>query len=133
METSGGIHRQLICLSVLNIFLSITAFLGNTLILVALEKDSSLHPPSNLLYRNLATSNLFVQPLRVTYWLSVVNERWNICRNPVVATQTAGYILFLVSLLTMTAISVNRLLALLLGVKYRQVRTLTRTYLVVAV
>ena len=33
-------------LSVFNIFLSITASLGNVLILVSLHKETSLHPPT---------------------------------------------------------------------------------------
>ena len=83
-ELTEGIHNQLICLSVLNIFLSFTAFLGNTLILVALHKESSLHPPSRLLYRSLATTDLGVgiiaEPLNVAFWLCVAGERCNICR-----------------------------------------------------
>ena len=54
-ELTEGLHRQLILFSMLNIFLSITAFLANTLILVALSKEASLHPPSKLLLRSLAT------------------------------------------------------------------------------
>ena len=47
---TAGLHGQLTFISVLNSFFSVTAFLGNTLILVALYKiDSSLHPPSKLL------------------------------------------------------------------------------------
>ena len=38
----------------------------------------------------------------------------------------------LVSLMTMTAISVDRLLALLLGLRYKQIVTLKRTYIIVA-
>ena len=61
-----------------NIFLSITAFLGNTLILVALRKDSSLHPPSKLLYRCLATTDLCVgliaQPMYPAYEASLLNN-----------------------------------------------------------
>ena len=53
--------------SSLNIFLSITASLGNALILVALHKESSLHPPTKLLFQCLAVTNLCVglitQPL----------------------------------------------------------------------
>ena len=94
-ELTGGIHNQLIILSVLNIFLSITAFLGNTLILVALHKDMSLHPPSKLLFRSLAITDLcvgiIVEPFRVTLWLSMVNERWNICRLTVSVVVIAGY------------------------------------------
>ena len=42
-----------------------------------------------------------------------------------------GFILCVVSLWTLTAISVDRLLALLLGLRYRQVVTLQRTYVIV--
>ena len=49
-----GVDGELLFISALNIFLSISAFLGNTLILVALHKETSLYPPSKLLYRNLA-------------------------------------------------------------------------------
>ncbi|CAH3115596.1 unnamed protein product, partial [Pocillopora meandrina] len=46
--------------STIHILLSLTATLGNSLILVALSKESSLHPPSKALYRCLATTDLFV-------------------------------------------------------------------------
>ena len=78
-EFVSGVESELIFLSTLNIFLSITAFLGNTLILVALHKETTLHPPSKLLYRNLAITDLcvgiIVEPVAVTYWTSVVKER----------------------------------------------------------
>ena len=136
-EITGGIHSQLMCLSVLNIFLSIAAFLGNTLILAALHKESSLQPPSKLLFRNLAITDLCVgiiaEPLAVTYWISAVNERWNICRFAAAAASIISCLLCSVSLCTLTAISVDRLLALLLGLRYRQVVTLKRTYVTVIV
>ena len=134
-DLSGEIHVQLTFISALNAILSIAAFLGNTLILVALRKESSLHPPSKVLLRNLATTDLLVglisEPLYVTLLVTVLQEHWNICRylmDPVFVTST---ILCGVSLFTVTAISVDRLLALLLGLKYRQVVTLTRTNVVV--
>ena len=137
VEITGEIHSQLICLSVINSFLSITAFLGNTLILVALHKESSIHPPSKLLFRTLATTDLRVgiiaEPLSVTAWMSMVNEQWNICRCTSTADFCTGYILCSVSLLTLAAISVDRLLALLLGLRYRQVVTLKRIYVAVTV
>ena len=52
--------EQFISFSAVNILLSITASLGNSLILVALHKESRLHPPSKLLYRCLATTDLLV-------------------------------------------------------------------------
>ena len=44
-----------------------------------------------------------------------------------------GYVFSVVSLLTMTVISVDRLLALLLGLRYRQVVTLKRTLMTLIV
>ena len=64
-------------------------------------------------------------------WLSIVNDQHSICRYALTSTFIATYILAPVSLLTLTAISVDRLLALLLGLRYRQVVTLKRTILVV--
>ena len=136
-EVTREAHNHLIFLSALNILLSITAFLGNSLIQVALHRESSLYSPSKLLYRNLAATDLcvgiIVEPLTVTCWISVVNEQWNICRYAIDLASITAYILCSVSLLTLTAISVDRLLALLLGLRYKQVITLKGTYLAVAV
>ena len=124
--------RQLTFISVVNAFLSITAFLGNALILVALRKESSLHPPSKHLLRTLTTTDLCVgliaEPLFVALLVTIVNVHWNICRYVVVVASIVSYILCAVSLLTLTAISVNRLLALLLALRYRQVVTLKLVY-----
>ena len=134
-DITAGIHGQLIFISALNAFLSITAFLGNALILVALRKESSLHPPSKLLLRCLASTDLcvglIVEPLYVTLLVIVMNEHWDICCRVAVAVSIIGRSLCVVSLLTLTAISVDRLLALLLGLRYRQVVTLKRTYVIV--
>ena len=131
-----GFQQQSISFSAINIFLSITAFLGNFLILVALNKESSLHPPSKLLYRSLATTDLLVglvtQSLAATYWMSLVHEHWSLCRYARGAAFVSGFVLSGVSLLTLTAISVDRLLALLLGIKYRQIVTLKRTCIITA-
>ena len=133
-EFVRGVESELIFLSALNIFFFVTAFLGNTLILVALHKETSLHPPSKLLYRNLAITDLCVgiisEPLFVTYFTSVVNERWDICYYADWAASFSGLTLCAVSLLTVTAISVDRLLALLLGLRYRQVVTCRRTCII---
>ena len=118
-ELSEKVHTHLIFLSAINIFLSITAFLGNTLILVALRKESSLHPPSKLLYRNLAITDLCVgiimEPITVTYWISNAIERFDFCQYAIFLTYVIGHALFLLTLFTITAISIDRLLALLLG------------------
>ena len=134
-EFTGEVHNHLLVLLVLNGFVAITAFLANTLILVALHKETSLHAPSKLLFRNLATTDLcvgiIVEPLFVTYLISSLKERWNFCPYVFAVFSITGNILCSASLSTLTAISVDRLLALLLGLRYRQVVTLKRIYRIV--
>jgi len=133
-DSSTRMYGQLALISVFNSFLSITAFFGNALVLAALRKESSLHPSFKVLLRNLATTDICVglisQPLYAALLLTVVNEHWNVCRYVAVIVCITSFILCTVSLLTLTAISVDRLLALLLtlGLRYRQVVTLRRAY-----
>ena len=134
-ELTAGLHGHFTFLSVLNSFLFINTILGNVLILVAFNKESSLHLPSKLLLRSLSATDLCTglisEPITITYWMSVVNGHWNICRYAVVAHFITGYTLSGASLWTMTTIGVDRLLALLLGLRYRQVVTLKRTWVIV--
>ncbi|XP_078369599.1 melanocyte-stimulating hormone receptor-like [Oculina patagonica] len=130
----NGLHQKII-ISALNIPLSITAFLGNLLIIVALQKVSSLHPPSKLLLGCLASTDLCVgliaQPLYVSFlWFSAHSKH---CYYLNVVTFSISVLLCGVSLLALTAISVDRLLALLLGLKYRQMVTLRRVLVVVII
>ena len=115
--------------------MSVTAVLGNILILIALHKESSLHPPSKLLLRSLATTDLLVgliaEPVFVIYCISKANEHWNMFRYASLVGFTSSHIFCGVSVLTLTAISVDRLLALLLGLRYKQVVTLKRNYVIV--
>ena len=133
----GEFKQQSISFSAVNILLSITAILGNSLILAALHKESSLHPPSKLLYRCLATTDLLVglvtQPLYAAYWMSLVHEHWSLCRYSRDAVYISSYALCSVSLSTLTAISVDRLLAKLLGLRYKEIVTLKRTYIILAI
>ena len=113
--------------SALNIFLSITASLGNAMILIALYKVSSIYPPTKLFFRCLAVTDLCVgllaQPFYATFLLSRIRE---VSKNVV---NVLSFILCGVSLLTSAAISVDRPLALLLGLRYRHV-TLNRARVV---
>ena len=62
----------------INTFLAITASLGNALILIALHKVTSIYPPTKLLFRCLAVTDLLVglisQPLYVTILLKYRNS-----------------------------------------------------------
>ena len=116
--------------SALNLFLSITACLGNALILIALH-NVSIYPPTKLFFRCLAVTDLcvalIVQPLYATFLLSHTTEvSENVVYYVSKSYNVFSWILCGVSLFTSTAISVDRLLALLLGLRYRHVVTLRR-------
>ncbi|XP_068697435.1 adenosine receptor A3-like [Montipora foliosa] len=129
------VHKELTILAVVNIFLSIFAILGNTVILVALNKVSFLHSQSRLLFRSLVTTDLcvgiIVEPLFVGFLISIVKENWIVCFYMAQVSGVTGYALCATSLLILTAISVDRLLALLPGIRYRQVVTTRRVRLMV--
>ena len=130
-ELTRGFHKQLICFSVVNIVVAFTTITANTLILLALPKVTSIHPPSKVLLRNLVVSDLCVGIVEITiaiYWISMVQEWWQICHDFYFVHLIGGNIVFPVSLCTITAISVDRLLALLLGLRYKQVVTVRRVY-----
>ena len=120
---------------ILNILLSITASLGNALILLALYKETSLHPPTKLLFRCLAVTDLCVglltQPL---YVIAVMPQgrkmNWVVLNYFNTANYISSYTLCGMSGLTSTARSVDRLLALSLGLRYKQVVTLWRVRVV---
>ena len=122
-------------LVVSNAILAITSTLGNTLILIALSKESCLHPPSKILLRSLALSDLFVgiflEPLLVMALTTVEYGSFFPCYYSIIVFVFIGIPLFFVSLFTLTAVSVDRLLALLLGIRYRQVVTFKRVLLFV--
>ena len=125
-----------IVLLVINVLLSIIASLGNTLIFFALHKECALHPPSKLLFRCLALTDLLngciSQPLYILYLVSLLTKhqdwRGDLCFYFATFSIITSNTLCLVSLLTSTAISIDRLLALNLGLGYRRVVTFKRTY-----
>ena len=129
----AGFHASLIGL---NIFLSITASLGNALILIALHKVTSIYPPTKLLFRCLAVTDLCVglisQPLFcITLTGRIMNINKKVFYYSDKLNTASSNILLTVSIFTSTAISVDRLLALLLGLRYRHVVTLRRVRAVI--
>ena len=132
-EFSGEVRSLLISLSVVMMILSIAAFLGNTLILAALHKESSLLSPpfaSKVLYLNLAITDLCIgviaEPMYIAYLMFVVNKSYNICHYTRVTCYFVTSTLCALTFYTLTAISVDRLLVLSLGLRYRQVASFKR-------
>ena len=117
---------------VLNIFFAITATLGNTLILIALQKVSSIHPPTKLFLRCLTVTDfcvgVIVHPLFAAFLTKFPCGNWHILS---LTLSVLSFIFCGVSFHTSAAISVDRLLALLLGLRYRLVVTLRRVRIAV--
>ena len=112
----------LIFLVIISSLLSFTTTLANISILFALPEVTSVHPPSKPLLRSLTMtdfgSSLIAQPLAITMILSF-------------SAFVASTIFSGVSLSKLTTISLDRLLALLLGIRYRHVVTFRRVRAVV--
>ena len=118
-------------IAIVNILLAVTASCGNILILIALQKELPLSGQTRVLFRSLATSDVCVglvsQPLFAASILLIGHERrWDICRFMRYFTYVISTTLCGVSLLTLTAISVDRLLVLLLEFNYGTIVTQVR-------
>ena len=128
-----------IAIAAVNIVLSITASLGNILILIALRKVTSIHPPTKLLFQCLAITDLGVglisQPLMAALSLAVYIKNLDFKISNIFLYRllsSSSIILSGVSVFASTALSVDRLLALFLGLRYRHVVTLKRARAVLA-
>lgn len=124
-------NQYLFVLTAINIVLAITAALGNILVFFALRRISSLQPASRILLRSLIISDfcvgVCVQPLYAIQLLSMAQQRLQLCYALVSINEIVGTTLSGVSLCTLTAISLDRLLALCMGLSYKHVITLRRT------
>ena len=116
--------------------IAISSSVGNFVILSALYRVLSIYPPTKLFFRCLAATDLcvglIVQPLYTTSIMSYamkMNENVSYYTGKICSTSST--ILCGVSLLTTTVISVDRLLALLLGLRYRTFVTLRRARFVI--
>lgn len=121
---------------VINSVFSVIAVFANILILYALYKASSLHPPSKALLCSLALSDLgvgaIVQPLFVVYrWAQINGILHKYCKEGIFS-HIEGSHFSAVSFLTMAAISIDRLLSLVLRVQYHSTITLRRVIFLLA-
>ena len=124
----GVVDEEKTFILTLNILISVAAFLGNALIIAALPKMSSLHPSSKLLLKCLVSSDLSVglisEPFYIAFLLSPDNTSH--CYSLDIIYNTVAVAFSGVSIQTITAISVDRLLALSLGLRYGQIVTIRR-------
>lgn len=110
-----------------NFILSVSELFGNVLILVALQDVLTIHPPSKLLFRCLSSTDLCVglisQPVFIVYLFTIANKKWNwFCGLSETLAYISSSLLCGESITTLTAMSVDRLLAL----RYRTVVSFKR-------
>ncbi|XP_074635779.1 adenosine receptor A2a-like [Acropora palmata] len=120
----------------LNVFLSVVALIGNLLILVALRKVTSINPTTKLLFQCLAASDLCVGLIQQPLFVAVLLRDLSSPTASYYVTKVyacLGYILCGVSLMTAATISVDRLLALILGLSYKLTVTVKRVRKVVII
>ena len=124
-----------IAICVANFVLCLTALFGNFAIMFVIWKTSSLHSASHMLLISLAVSDLTVgllsHPLFIAYLVSRMHEISTSSRTFWVAFNVLTTFLSSASLLTITAIGVDRLLALQLHLRYEAVVTHFRVRLLV--
>lgn len=121
-------HR--ITLSVLYILFSLPAVIFNFLIILTIWRTPSLQKPSNILLGNLAVTDFIVgimgNPLIAVTNIAALENWVQVFCNCWIIGRVVGYWLGSTSLYTLTVISIDRLLAILLKNKYRTVVTLKR-------
>lgn len=135
-QLSANVRVDNIVVAAVNILFSVTASSSNILILIALRKVTSLHPPTKLLLQCLAITDLGVglisQPLMAIPMLLPNFDVNIICHECYYLFWSLSTTLCGVSVFASTALSVDRLLALFWGLRYRQVVTLKRVRAVIA-
>ena len=115
---------------ILNVLFGIITFVGNSTILLAIKKNRDLHSPSFVLLGCMAFSDLLVglicQPLFVGFKIAEIERNFTVyCWLRMLqarsAWTTAG-----VSFFTVAAVSVDRLIALHLHLRYSAFVTVSR-------
>ena len=121
---------------VVNILLAIAATLENLLILIAIWRTSTLHTPSYVLLFCLVLSDLGVglvaQPLVVVHTIAKVQGVISVACVTGVAVALLGTYLCSISLFSITAVSIDRYLALYLHLRYKQLVTNKRVIALLA-
>ena len=114
----------------LNAILAIAAILGNGVILHAIRKSAALRPPSRALLYSLAASDfgvgLIVQPFYVLYKTAEIKNNHLLYCVGGIGFHLSANVFSAVSFLTVTAIAIDRVLALLLRTKYQKTVSLRR-------
>ena len=124
-----------IFISIVLVLTSISAVVGNSLVLASILRTPSLHSPSNVLIAGLAVSDLcvglLVEPTALVHGLAQHVGSVRVFCYATVLVGSSGTLLTLASLITITAISLDFYLALHLHLRYKELVTVARMVRVV--
>ncbi|XP_078381488.1 adenosine receptor A2a-like [Oculina patagonica] len=131
LDYSELVLNYMIAICVIHAIICFTALFGNSALLITIWKTPSLHSATNILLASLAVSDfavgLLVQPMFIGNMLSGEHTLFQL-------GDILGTLLTIVSFIIITAIAVDRLLALQLHLRYRAVVTPFRaTWVVVSI
>ena len=129
-------HKTLVAgiiTSILNVLFSLLTSTGNVIILHVIWKKRELHSPSFVLLSGLAASDLVVglvcQPSFVAYHIAELMDDFDAYCALRIIQSISSYTTIGVSLATLTGISIDRLLALTLHLRYNEVITIRKIML----
>ena len=111
--------------------------MGNFLIVFVIGKTQELHSPSFVLLGCLAGSDLLVglicQPILVAHKIAELNKNFPAYCTSAMLNSISGWVTAVVSLLTLGAVSIDRVLCLILHLRYNTLVTVSRVFKTVAI
>ena len=117
---------------ILNSFFSLLTCIGNFIVVFAIGKTRDLHSPSFILLGCLAVSDLLVglisQPLFVGYKIAQLERNFAVFCTLKVVQSLSGFTTSGVSFGILAAVSIDRLLALTLHLRYNTIVTVPRVF-----
>ena len=132
-DTTQEVFITNILTCVFNSVFSLITFMGNFIVLHAIRKDQHLHSPCFILLCCLAFSDLLVgaicQPFLVAHKIAELLDNFHTYCTLRIIHNLSGYITSGVSLFTLAAVSIDRLLAVTLHLRYSVIVTVPRVFL----
>ena len=127
-DQEEALHRIFLC--TINVLFAMSAIFLNCTVIFVIWKTRSLHTPSNIFVVGLAVSDLavglIVQPLSVATIMTEFRREFSTYCSLRLTTETIAFSVSGASFFTLTIISVERLLALCLHLRYQAVMTCKR-------
>ena len=131
-ETTQEVFVTNILTCIFNAVFSLITCAGNFIILHAIRKDQHLHSPCFILLCCLAFSDLLVgaicQPFLVAHKIAELLDNFPTYCTLRIIHNLSAYITSSVSLFTLAAVSIDRLLALTLHLRYSVIVTVRRVF-----